>query len=70
MGFRVESYSLNELHRIAVPGAVAPSLFWALPVGDWHPDKLDKVWRWFTEGPGKCKDFGLLLVKGMGRSKG
>lgn len=67
MGFRVENYSLNELHRIAVPGAVAPSLFWVLPVGDWRPRDLEEVWRWFTERPGECNDFGLLLVKDMGR---
>ena len=70
MGFRVESYSLSEIHRIAVPGAVAPSLFWALPVGDWRPGELDEVWRWFTEHLGECYDFGLLLVKEMGRREG
>ncbi|MEP6937636.1 MAG: hypothetical protein ABI871_06170 [Chthoniobacterales bacterium] len=67
MGFRVENYSLNELHRIAVPGAVAPSLFWALPVGDWRPGELDEVWRWFTEGHGECHDYRLMLLKEMGR---
>lgn len=70
MGYRVESYSLNELHRIAVPGAVTPSLFWALPVGGWQPRELDEAWRWFTERPGYCRDFGLLLVKEMGRREG
>lgn len=67
MGFRIESYSLSELHRIAVPGEVPPSLFWALPVGDWRPGELDQVWQWFTERPGECNNFGLLLVKDMGR---
>ncbi|MEI6454348.1 MAG: hypothetical protein WCO31_07115, partial [Actinomycetes bacterium] len=74
MGFRVEAYSLNELHRIAVPGKVAPSLFWALPVGDWNQRDLDEVWRLFTErlpsqcnDSSQCNDFGLLLVKEMGR---
>ena len=70
MGFRVESYSLNELHRIAVPGAVAPSLFWALPVGDWNHGELEEVWRWFTEHRSDCNDYGLLLVKEMGRREG
>ncbi len=70
MGYRIESYSLNELHRIAVPGAVAPSLFWMLPVGDWQPGELDEVWRWFTERPGEFYDFGLLLVKDMRRREG
>lgn len=70
MGFRVENYSLNELHRIAVPGAVAPSLFWALPVGEWNHGELDEVWRWFTEHRSECYDFGLMLVKEMGRRDG
>ncbi len=69
MGHQVESYSLNELHRIAVPGAVAPSLFWALPVGRWDHWELERVWRWFTEHPGDCNDYGLLLVKEMGRGE-
>jgi len=69
MGYQVENYSLNELHRIAVPGAVAPSLFWALPVGRWDQRELEDVWRWFTENPGDCNDYGLLLVKEMGRRK-
>jgi hypothetical protein len=67
MGYRVESYSLAELHRIAVPGGVAPSLFWVLPVGNWPREELDEVWRWFTESESECNDFGLLLVKEMGR---
>ena len=67
MGFRVDNYSLSELHRIAVPGAVAPSLFWALPVGRWNHGELEDVWRWFTEHPSECNDYGLLLVKEMGR---
>jgi len=67
MGFRVDNYSLNELHRIAVPGAVAPCLFWVLPVGRWNHRELEDVWRWFTERPSQCNDYGLLLVKEMGR---
>ncbi|MBX3733962.1 MAG: hypothetical protein KF791_15405 [Verrucomicrobiae bacterium] len=67
MGYLVESYSLDELHRIAVPGAVAPSLFWVLPVGEWRAGELEEVWRWFTERQSECHDYGLLLVKHMGR---
>lgn len=63
MGHRIESYSLNELNRISGPGAVAPCLFWVLPVGSWHPNDLDHLWRWFTEERSACKDYGLLLVK-------
>lgn len=72
MGFRIEQYNLNELHRIALPGVVEPSLFWALPVGKWNQGDLQKVWRGFTESDScfsHCKNYGLLLVKGfMGRS--
>ncbi len=68
MGHRVEKYSLEELHQISVPGKVAPALFWAIPVGDWNPNELDKVWRWFTESKNLCNDFGLLLVKQVGAS--
>ena len=67
MGYQVENYSLNELHRIAVPGSVPPTLFGALPVGRWDHVKLDRVWRWFTKNPSECNDFGLLLVKSMDR---
>lgn len=67
MGFKVESYSLNELHRIVVPGAVAPSLFWALPVGRWNHQEVEEVWRLFTDSLGVCNDYGLLLVKKKGQ---
>jgi hypothetical protein len=70
MGYRVENYSLNELHRISVPGAVAPSIFWVLPVGNWDGDELENVWHCFTERRGPCHDFGLLLVKERGRRQG
>lgn len=70
MGYQVESYSLSELQRIAVPGAVSPSLFWALPVGDWNPAELNGVWSWFTERRSQCNDYGLLLVKDRARRTG
>src|SRR5258706_15741685 len=69
MGFRIQNYSLDELNRIAVPGTVAPSLFWALPVGAWSPRKLHEIWRWFTETKSECQDYGLLLVKETGQAQ-
>jgi hypothetical protein len=69
MGSRIENYSLTELHRIAVPGQVAPSLFWALPVGHWRRGELDHAWQWFTGHPSECNDFGLLLVKELYRGE-
>jgi hypothetical protein len=66
MGYRIESYSLSELHRISVPAEVPPTLFWTLPVGHWRRGELDRLWRWFTKGPTRCNHFGLLLVKDSG----
>ena len=63
MGYRIKTYDLDELHRIAVPGTVASSLFWVLPVGSWRPGELDKVWQWFTQRGNQCGDYGLLLAK-------
>lgn len=67
MGYRVESYSLEELHRIAVPGAAPPTLFWVLPVGDWLLSDLDNLWRHFTSREEGCAVYGLLLVKDLQR---
>ncbi|MEI8355826.1 MAG: hypothetical protein WCG31_07040, partial [Deltaproteobacteria bacterium] len=64
MGYRLESYSLNELHRISIPGAVvAPSLFWVLPVGKWHSNELVRYWQHFTDHQSFCWSHGLLLLK-------
>lgn len=67
MGFSVESYDLSELNRISVPGAVVPSLFWALPIGNWRRGELDVLWRTFTGAGNNCRDYGLLLVKDRNR---
>jgi hypothetical protein len=64
MGLRVENYSLAELHRIAVPGAAPPTLFWVLPVGPWRPRDLEEIWHHFTGSrSANCSAYGLLLVK-------
>ncbi len=66
MGYRVKTYSFEELRRISVPGAVVPSLFWLLPVGKWHPGDLNDLWHLFTNAEaGLCHDVGLVLVKDM-----
>ena len=63
MGYQVRQYSLEELRRISLPGAVVPSLFWALPIGKWNQGEVDSLWRHFTSERGSnCSDFGLLLV--------
>jgi hypothetical protein len=63
MGLRVERYGLEELHRIALPGTSAPTLFWALPVGLWSSRDVETLWMRFTVGRGACARFGLLIVK-------
>lgn len=66
MGYQVRQYSLKELRRISLPGAVIPSLFWALPVGEWEPHEVNRLWDYFTRERGSnCSDFGLLLVEDM-----
>ena len=62
MGHRIQSYTLSELKRISVPGAVAPCLFWALPIGSWRPKELDEMWRYFTEADNEARKYGLLIV--------
>jgi len=64
VGYRVEAYSLDELHRISAPGAVVPSLFWMLPVGQWGMGELDECWKMFTSPEERdCHDLGLILVR-------
>ena len=64
MGYQVQAYSLEELQRISAPGAVVPSLFWMLPVGQWWMGELDECWRMFTDpAGGDCHDLGLIPVK-------
>ncbi len=62
MGHRIQSYTLSELKRISVPGAVAPCLFWALPIGSWRPKELDEMWRYFAEADNEARKYGLLIV--------
>lgn len=70
MGYRVRQYSLDELRKIALPGAVVPSLFWALPVGGWDEGEVEHLWRHFTtERASNCFQFGLLLVADMTTSR-
>ena len=64
MGYRIDSYSLDELSKISMPDVVVPSLFWVVPVGDWHFNELEELWRLFTQYEGVCKDFGLILMQG------
>lgn len=63
MGYKVENYNINELHRIAIPGRVPPCLFWAIPVGAWRQSELEELWVSFTEGNEKCRQLGLFLLK-------
>ena len=64
MGYRIESYTLNELSKISMPEVVVPSLFWVVPIGNWRYDELEDLWNLFTRRNGNCKDIGLVLIKG------
>jgi len=71
MGYQVRQYSLDELRRISLPGKVAPSLFWALPIGNWDQGELELLWRHFTSNSGSnCSEFGLLLVQNAASLQG
>ena len=71
MGYRLETYSLQELTRISMPGVVVPCLFWCVPVGAWPQGRtsrrsdrtLEAWWSWFTERESRCHEIGLLLIK-------
>jgi len=47
MGQYIEEYSWEELGRIRVSGRSVPALFWALPVGEWEPAKLNEFLNCF-----------------------
>ena len=47
MGRYIEEYYWEELGRIRVPGRSLPAFFWALPVGEWEPAKLNEFLNCF-----------------------
>lgn len=63
MGSPIAQFNTDELSRAALPGAIASTLFWVLPAGDWHPSQLDLWWQHFTKSSGTCNRYGMLLVK-------
>lgn len=79
MGWHIDEtrkYDLNELHRISLTGVV-PTLFWVLPMGNWHRDELNDWWSFFTDRSDQYRfnhqirlnsdnvleQFGLILIK-------
>lgn len=66
MGYRIESYTLDELQRVSLPGTAATALFWVIPLGKWPMGTLDNLWYEFTAVEGIWKELGLLLVKRFG----
>lgn len=65
MGYFVETYEREELHRLAVPGQRVSTLFWVLPLGAWEHSELQDWWSHFTSGNGVCHELGLLLVRNL-----
>lgn len=67
MGYKIETYSLDELNRISTPGKVVPTLFWLVPVGQWDSYELTQLWNQFTRKKSICNELGLMLVKNTDR---
>jgi hypothetical protein len=63
MGYRIDSYTRDELKKIALPGKAVSTLFWVLPIGKWGASELEKWWFHFTQCNGICHELGLLLAK-------
>ena len=67
MGYQIEKFNASELNRVSLPGAIASSLFWVLPAGNWKPVQLDMWWMHFTNSASNCNRYGMLLVKNRTR---
>jgi hypothetical protein len=63
MGYRIHSYTRDELKKIALPGKAVSTLFWVLPIGKWNAFELEEWWFHFTQSNGTCQELGLLLAK-------
>jgi hypothetical protein len=63
MGYRVENYSYDEISTMSIKGKIAPSLFWAIPIGKWNLGLLDNLWHRFTMGGSLCNHYGYVFVK-------
>lgn len=71
MGHTIETYSLSELKKISSPGKVVPSIFWAIPVGRWEYNNIERLWEFFTSDRiNYCNKYGLLLVKNIRERQG
>jgi hypothetical protein len=64
MGYRVESYTQEELKKLSLPGNAVTALFWAIPVGKWKTDVVEDWWHYFTQTERFFHQCGLLLVRG------
>ena len=64
MGYRLESYTQQELKKLSLPGNAVTALFWAIPVGKWKTDVVEHWWHYFTQTEGFFHQCGLLLVRG------
>ena len=65
MGFKINTYSIEELNKISSPGKIVPVLFWLIPIGEWDNDEIRKLWDLFTgkKSQSKCAKLGLMLIK-------
>ena len=65
MGYRIDSYTREELGKIALPGRAVSTLFWVLPVGRWRPSELDDWWNHFTRSQGDPIERVRTLKEGL-----
>lgn len=63
MGCKVKNYSYDEISTMSIKGKIAPSLFWAIPIGKWDLIVLDNLWYRFTMGGSSCNHYGYVFVK-------
>jgi hypothetical protein len=64
MGIRIKSFEPENLDNLTIPGSTVPTLFWALPVGNWDYSQLDEYWSLFTNQEHRENYFyGLFIGK-------
>jgi hypothetical protein len=62
MGYRIQSYTQEELKKLSLPGGAVTALFWAIPVGEWKSNVVESWWLYFTQNKGFFQESGLLVV--------
>jgi hypothetical protein len=65
MGYRIESFNSENLENLTIPGTAIPTLFWAIPVGNWEYQDIYRYWESFVnQGRETNYYYGLFIAKG------